>query len=187
MSASEKQGYFYCFLLWRLGYFADINGQFPQLSDMLLVNEVYFSSVCFIENNPHNSLTSAHRAINFSVYLINGNWVSFFNKSIKNIFTEILTFDDNFFRLWMNFWIKSCKCVNPKCFFSYSWSNWSRIQTKKASTPHHRYLRSSRNKYLHSLLLKFFQYLCFEVGALWKTTNHENKINVFIFWLNLLD
>jgi hypothetical protein len=74
---------------------------------MFLINEFSLPLISLIEDNPHNGLPGANRTVYFGMNFINGDRIAFLNKGIKNIFTELLAFDDHFFGFGMNFRIKS--------------------------------------------------------------------------------
>ena len=62
-----------------------------------------------IKYNSHDCLTSSYWAVSFYMNLINTNRLSFGHKSIENIFTEVFSFNNHFFLLWMALGIECCQ------------------------------------------------------------------------------
>ena len=152
---------------------------------MLLIYELYIPQICFIEDNSHDSLACTNWTVDFSVHFIDTYWISLSHKSIKYILAKLFTLDNNFFAYRMKFFIKCRQSVYSVCLFSYSWCDWTRVQSIKASSSNNWNLRSPWDKDLYFSCFKSLQDLTFQEGRLRKASNHENKINLFFFCLNL--
>ena len=85
---------------------------------MLLVDELHIRQISFVEDDAHNSLSGPNRAVYLGVDLVNAYRVSLSHKSIEDVFTKFLPFDDHLFALRMQFGVKDCESVDAVCFFS---------------------------------------------------------------------
>lgn len=101
---------------------------------MFFIYELYVWEFSLVEDDSHDSLSVSHRTVDFSVNLIDADWVSFTNEGIKDIFAEFLAFNDDLLALGMQVSIENCKSVDSVCLFGDSWSDWSWIKTIEASS-----------------------------------------------------
>jgi len=97
LRASKHKGNFYGFIFNRLKWSANINAQLTQFLYIVIINKMHLFLLRAIENNSHYRLSSPHGAVRFDMHLINSYSLSFGNKGIKNIFTEIFTLNNHLF------------------------------------------------------------------------------------------
>lgn len=127
MGWSEHQSYLHHLLLCWLIHPPDVHCQLSKSMHMGVIHELNLWTVSLIEDDSHYSLAGANRAVDLSMDLVNTYWLSFTNKSIKDILTEVFSINHYSLTLGMEFWVKDSESIDSIGFFGYSWGNWSRI------------------------------------------------------------
>ena len=82
---------------------------------MTLINEFNIRQLCLVKDDSHDGLTSSNRTVYFCMHLINTNRVTFANKSIKNILTELFSLNYYLFADGMDFFVKDGQSIDPVC------------------------------------------------------------------------
>ena len=131
-----------------------------------------------IKYNSHYCLSSSHRAVSFNMHFINSNCLAFCHKSIKNIFTEVFSFNDHFFLFRMALGVECRQSVDSVCHFWDSTSDRSWIKSKHTCASYDRYLRSAWHKHLDRRLawdvaFKDFLYFSLKEWTFGKAANHK--------------
>lgn len=132
----------HCLVFDRLEGTTDIDAQLSKLLHRLVINKVDYFIIGAIEYNSHNGLASSHRAVSLDVHLIDTDCLSFGNECVKDILTEVFTFDDDLLLVVMSNRIVGCQSVDTVCLLTDTRSDRARIKTEHASTTNDRDLRS---------------------------------------------
>ena len=106
LGAAEDESHLDGFVLYGLERSTDIDAQLSELLHVVIIYEIDRLQVRAVEDNSHDSLTSSDRTISLDMYLINTNSLPFSYKGIKDILTEVFTFNDYLFLFGVSLGVK---------------------------------------------------------------------------------
>ena len=185
VSAPKQQSHLYCLLFRGLADLPDVDCQLSKRSDMSFVNKLNIRKFSLIKDDSHDCLSCSNRAVYFGVHFFNTYWISFPDKSIKNVLAKLFSLYYHFFALWMHLFIKHCQSIYTICLFCYSWCYWPWVQTVKACTSDYWYLGTTRNQHLNFVVFKFFKDFVFQEWRFRKPSDHEDEVYLLLFWIDL--
>jgi hypothetical protein len=87
---------------------------------VIFVDILDIATFSHVEDYPHDSLSGTHWAVNLGVYLINTDRITFSDKSVEDVFTESLSFNDDFLLLRMNLLVEGCESIDAVGALGYS-------------------------------------------------------------------
>jgi hypothetical protein len=75
---------------------------------MTLIDKLDIRQFCFVEDNPHDSLSGSDRAVDLGMNFVNANRITLADESIKDILAKLFAFNHYFFAGGVNLFIKDC-------------------------------------------------------------------------------
>ena len=119
-----------------------------------------------VKYDPHDRLPRSNWTISLNMHLINTNCLTFMNKGIEHIFTEVFALDDHLFLLSMPLWIKSCQSIYTISLLTDPRGDGSWVETEHASASDDTNLWSFWNKDCEAFSFKLAFDVSFEVWTL---------------------
>jgi hypothetical protein len=154
ISASKDQRHLHRLILHRLEWSANVNAQLTQLLHTILVYESHSLLIRTVEDNAHDCLSCSHWTVGFHMHLVNTHCITLAYKGVKDIFTEVFSFNDNFLLICMLIRVIRSQSIDTISLLTDPASDAPWIQSEHTGTSDHTDLRSPWDKDLDAPMLK---------------------------------
>ena len=185
--APEQQAHLNRLTLDILEGLPDVDAELAELRHAWVVNELDVLLKRAVEDDAHDGLLGANRAVGLGVDFVGANGVALADEGVENVLAELLTFDDNLLLVWMLTRIKGRQCVDPVGHLRDSRGNRAWVKPVHAGAPDYRDLRAARDQNLELLSLKLVNDLRLQVFALREASHHEDEVDQLLLGFRLLD
>ena len=109
--APEQQAHLNRLTLDILEGLPDVDAELAELRHARVVNELDVLLKRAVEDDAHDGLLGANRAVGLGVDFVGANGVALADEGVENVLAELLTIDDNLLLVWMLTRIKGRQCV----------------------------------------------------------------------------